>query len=497
MSPPEESSAAGGAAPAPAEALPTTLPPGTIIAERYRIDSLIGEGGMGKVYAAEHVHIQKQVAIKVLHEEMSSTPEYVARFEREAIAAAKISHPNVAAATDFGMLPNRSFYIVLEYVAGTDLRTLLGAGALPKARAIRIVRQVASAVGAAHAVGIVHRDLKPENVMVVDRDGDPDCVKVLDFGIAKFDVMSPSQSSASSRGGEAPLTKIGAIFGTPDYMSPEQALGQTIDIRSDLYSLGVIFHELLTGERLFKGGAVTLMRSHVLEEAPALPPRVAHDVGPRLVAVIQKLLQKSPSDRFASSAELIAALDAATADEARGEPVKTVAFPLIPARARAPEEPPAREAIALAPSIDSFPEFRPKKRGSLGLTLLLLAAAAGACVYFFGPPGILGSLLNGVLPTSPAESAADSSSAEVPAEPARRTESAPAASPAPTPADSSGPAPDDPASPAEEAPDASALSSVDAASAAPHPSAARPPAPKPSAKPVHKPPKGVPPKHTG
>src|SRR5580692_1688622 len=177
------------------------LEPGTIIAERYRVDSLLGEGGMGKVYAAEHVHMRKQVAIKVLHPEMSTTPEVVARFEREAVAAGKITHPNVAAATDFGRLADKSFFLVLEYVAGTDLRKAVGKGALPPERAVHIVRQIAAAVGAAHAAGVVHRDLKPENIMLVERDGDPDFVKVLDFGIAKIDSIGILGDPASTASG--------------------------------------------------------------------------------------------------------------------------------------------------------------------------------------------------------------------------------------------------------------------------------------------------------
>jgi serine/threonine-protein kinase len=291
----------------------TTLEPGTIIAERYRVDSLLGEGGMGKVYAAEHVHMRKQVAIKVLHPEMSTTPEVVARFEREAVAAGKIAHPNVAAATDFGRLEDRSFFLVLEYVAGVDLRAVLRRGAVSPERAVHILRQITSAVGAAHAAGIVHRDLKPENVMLVDRDGDPDFVKVLDFGIAKIDAIgmndTASTSSASGPSSAQPLTKMGAVFGTPDYMSPEQALGQTIDARSDLYSIGVMFYELLTGERPFKGGAVTLMRKQVLEDPPTLPPKTMDSVGAEYDAVIQKLLKKSAQERYASAPELLQVLD--------------------------------------------------------------------------------------------------------------------------------------------------------------------------------------------
>jgi serine/threonine-protein kinase len=403
---------------------PSSLPPGTIIGERYRIDSLLGEGGMGKVYAAEHVHIHRQVAIKVLHAEMSSTPEYVARFEREAVAAAKISHPNVAAAIDFGRLENHSFYIVLEYVAGTDLRTMLAeGGALPKERAIRIVRQIAAAVGAAHAAGIIHRDLKPENVMVVDHEGDPDAVKVLDFGIAKIDAFaSPGQppSSSSSPSVSQPLTKIGAVFGTPDYMSPEQALGQAVDGRSDLYSIGVIFHELLTGERLFKGGAVTLMRSHVLEAAPALPPSIRQSVGPRLEAILKKLLEKAPADRYASAAELLRALDDLTTDRAVEEsPAMAKTLASVQAEEEAEDAQPRTARVASVPSqsasLPGEPEAPavPKKRGRLGGMLLAFIALGFGALYFLVPQTetFVESLLGNVPTASAAASAAESAAA--------------------------------------------------------------------------------------
>src|SRR3984957_3805739 len=274
--------------------LTTGIEPGTVIADRYRIEALLGEGGMGKVYRAEHVHMRKPVAVKVLHGDVSTTPEVVARFEREAVAAGKIAHPNVAAATDFGRLENSSFFLVLEYVAGTDLRARINEGALSPERAVHIVRQITSAVGAAHAAGVVHRDLKPENIMLVEREGDPDFVKVLDFGIAKIDsigILGDPASTASGPSSAQPLTKMGAVFGTPDYMSPEQALGQPIDARSDLYSIGVIFFELVAGQRPFKGGAVTLMRAHVLDAVPTLPPELVDTLGPQFNLVIQKLLQ--------------------------------------------------------------------------------------------------------------------------------------------------------------------------------------------------------------
>src|SRR3984885_14927769 len=158
---------------------------GHILSGRYFIERLIGEGGMGAVYQAEHMHMHKRLAVKVLHPEMTRQPEVVARFEREAMAAAHIEHPNVAAATDFGKLDDGSFFLVLEYVEGKSLRDAADSGALALERALHIAQQMASALSRAHALGIVHRDLKPENVMLVTRDGAADFVKILDFGIAK------------------------------------------------------------------------------------------------------------------------------------------------------------------------------------------------------------------------------------------------------------------------------------------------------------------------
>src|SRR5688572_19605659 len=167
---------------------------------------------MGVVYRAEHVHMKKAVAVKILHQHMTTMPEVVARFEREAVAAGRIEHPNVAGATDFGRLDDGSFYLVLEYIEGRSLSSLLGeGGALPTVRALAITRQIAEGLAAAHGAGIIHRDLKPENVMLVERDGISDWVKVLDFGIAKVPIEDAQK-----------LTQIGTIFGTPQYMSPEQ-----------------------------------------------------------------------------------------------------------------------------------------------------------------------------------------------------------------------------------------------------------------------------------
>jgi serine/threonine-protein kinase len=279
---------------------------GEVVSDRYRIDAVLGEGGMGVVYRAEHVHLRKPHALKVLLPELSSMPEVVARFEREAVAAGNIQSPHVAAATDFGRLDDGSFFLVMEYVPGRTLRSVLEAGALEPLRALHILRGILEGLGAAHAMGIVHRDLKPENVMLIERDGDPDFVKVLDFGVAKVD----GPVGAQTTGPQQPLTRAGALLGTVEYMSPEQALGQTVDARSDLYAAGVILFEMLTGRCPFDGGAVSVLRAHIMADVPELPPAVLDRVDERVAPLLRRLLAKTPENRLASATEVMAALDA-------------------------------------------------------------------------------------------------------------------------------------------------------------------------------------------
>jgi len=315
-----------------------TLAVGDVVAERYRIDAVLGEGGMGIVYRVEHLHLHKAHALKVLLPGWSSMPEVVARFEREAVAAGNIESPHVVAATDFGRLPDGSFFLVMEYVNGRTLRDVLDAGALEPARALHILRGLVSALQAAHARGIIHRDLKPENVMLVERDGSPDFAKVLDFGIAKVDGLGAVERGTPS----APLTRVGAVIGTPDYMSPEQALGQPVDARSDLYSVGIILFEMLAGRPPFEGGAVTVLQQHVMAPVPELPVDVTTRIDARIAAVLRRLLAKAPEDRFADATGLMGAIDSCTT--AQGVPAITA--PL--ARAGRPSIPWVRELAALA-----------------------------------------------------------------------------------------------------------------------------------------------------
>jgi serine/threonine-protein kinase len=282
---------------------------GELLGGRYQIERLIGEGGMGAVYQAEHKLMRKRLAVKVLHPEMGRLPEVVARFEREAMAAAHIDHPNVAAATDFGKLDDGSFFLVLEYVEGRSLREVIGEGRLAQGRALHVMRQIATALARAQALGIVHRDLKPENIMLVHRDGDSDFVKVLDFGIAKVPVAELVGDPPPV--GQA-LTQLGMVYGTPEYMAPEQALGQSVDGRADLYALGAMAFEMFTGKRPYDHESkVTLLGMHVIAPIPRMADRAPEAcVAPEIEAIVTRLLAKEAAARYAGAKELIEALDA-------------------------------------------------------------------------------------------------------------------------------------------------------------------------------------------
>jgi serine/threonine-protein kinase len=285
---------------------------GTIVGERYRIVSRIGVGGMGAVYRAEHTMMRRDLAIKVLLPELGGKEEFARRFEREAESASRLTHPNIITTTDFGRTAEGSLFLVMEFLAGQSLSEAISAGPMPPARALAIQRQILRALEHAHAAGIVHRDLKPENIMLVERDGQRDVVKILDFGIAK--VTQPQS------GGEA-LTQAGVIFGTPEYLSPEQALGEAVDVRADIYAAGVILYEMLAGRRPFENeDKVKIISMHLAHT----PPRI-HDANPNvdvpllLEQAVMQALEKSREHRFATATAFLQALDDAEAPpEVRG-----------------------------------------------------------------------------------------------------------------------------------------------------------------------------------
>ena len=214
---------------------------GQLVADRYQVISLIGEGGMGRVYCAEHVRMGRKSAVKVINPALATTPDAIARFNREAANACRINHPNVAQVYDFGEMADGTLYLAMEYVDGETLDAVIAReGSLPVMRAAQITKQVADALFAAHHLGIVHRDLKPENVMLARHLDGSDWVKVVDFGIAK--------TVQRDGGGSQTVTTAGVSLGTPEYMSPEQLAGEKLDHRTDIYSLGLVLFNMLTGE---------------------------------------------------------------------------------------------------------------------------------------------------------------------------------------------------------------------------------------------------------
>jgi serine/threonine protein kinase len=307
---------------------------GTVLGGRYRLDVLLGGGAMGRVFRAEHVLMHKPLAVKILNKEHTKNRELVARFEREATAAANIEHPNVVAATDFGKLEDGTVYLALELVQGKNLRAEIAKGALEVRRALHIARQVASGLAAAHARNIVHRDLKPENVILVEKDGDPDFVKILDFGIAK---LAPES-------GKSPLTKVGVVLGTLDYMAPEQALGQEVDHRADLYALGVLAYEMLCGAVPYEGeSSSAILGLQLTKTPPSLRERAPTLAIPGAVeALVMKLLSKERKERPQTAAAVVAELDRLVTPSAAGTPA-----PKQPAAG--PRFPPPRPATAGGP----------------------------------------------------------------------------------------------------------------------------------------------------
>lgn len=270
---------------------------GAVLADSYHILRLIGEGGMGRVYEAQHTRLaNRHLAIKLLHDDMARQPDILTRFEREAEAAGTIAHPNVVEVLDINRLEDGRPYIVCEYLEGEELGALLDrVGTLPVETAVRIVRQICRALMAAHERGIVHRDVKPENVFLV---GDPHAprVKVIDFGISK-------QNDGSSK-----LTRTGMVMGTPAYMAPEQARGEHVDHRADIYAVGGILYRAVTGQKPYDGEDGAQVLTLVLTEEPKRPRTVAPSVPEALELVIQRAMARPPDERHATMAELEAEL---------------------------------------------------------------------------------------------------------------------------------------------------------------------------------------------
>jgi len=324
---------------------------GQTIDQRYRVEALLGEGGMGLVYRVTHTRLNKSLAIKVLRRENTRDPEVLARFRREAESASGIGNQHIVDISDFGELNDGSTYFVMECLEGLDLIDAIDvARRMPEERAVHIAVQICRALGAAHDAGIVHRDLKPENVFLIRRNETEDFVKVLDFGIAKV------------ANGPKRLTRDGEVLGTPHYMSPEQCEGDGVDHRTDVYALGVLLYEMVTGHVPHDADTMMGILTKQMYEDP-IPPKVrAPQVSQELEQLIMRCLEKKPEQRYQTMHAIEADLQRVHAGQ----------------RAVGPD------TVTLTPTRPPRPERRPVSPiylGGLGVAVLALVGTLAMNVY--------------------------------------------------------------------------------------------------------------------
>ena len=276
---------------------------------RYRLDSTLGRGGMGLVYRAHHVGLRRQVAVKILHPSLAASPEVRNRFEREALAVGKIDHPNCVSVYDSGRLPDGSLYLAMELLEGKSLADVLEEeGQLAPGRALHILGHILRGLSHIHQAGLIHRDIKPENIFLVRQGDDMDYAKILDFGIAKG-------MTANDLDDGVKLTQAGMAFGTPIYMAPEQALGNPMDGRADLYAAAIMGYEMLAGQPPFySDDKLEVMSMHTARPVPAMRTRLikgGRAIPSSIERLIVKGLTKKPSDRYASADIFLAAVEEA------------------------------------------------------------------------------------------------------------------------------------------------------------------------------------------
>jgi beta-lactam-binding protein with PASTA domain/predicted Ser/Thr protein kinase len=329
-----------------------------MVDDRYRLDRKIGSGGMADVWLADDTELDRQVAIKILHDKYAQDSEFVQRFQREAQAAAGLQHPNVVGVFDRGAFDG-TYFIAMEYVDGPSLKDLVKGGMSPK-DAIDFTRQILNAARFAHRKGIVHRDLKPQNVLI-DNEGR---ARVADFGIARA-------------GENSDITATGSVMGTAQYISPEQAQGKETTPRSDIYSIGVVLYEMLTGRVPFEGESAVAVALKQVSEAPRRPSAINPNVPPALDAVVMRALAKDPDARFKDADAFLKALDAAEKAPDTPRPQDTAAYAAVTPEGEADirgEEPPYDEEAAW--------ERERRRRRLRWIIVALLAAVVAGLVAF-------------------------------------------------------------------------------------------------------------------
>jgi eukaryotic-like serine/threonine-protein kinase len=351
----------------------STLRPGTpgligrVLADRYHVVRLLGRGGMGEVYLAEQLRMGRSVALKVMRPALLNDQDAATRFAREASTVSRITHPHIATVYDCGETPDGIVYLAMEYVPGETLAAILAReGRFPPDRAVRLTRQIAEALQAAHDVGLAHRDLKPDNVMVTrTQRGAREIVKVVDFGIAK------ALRNATGDDVGHTLTQTGVMLGTPAYMSPEQIAGDSIDGRTDIYSLGCILYELLTGEQTILGVPRERLFARRLAEPPPHPRTRNTAISPALDEIVARALARSPGERFQAAVDLDAALD--TWEQSQGN---------LPRQAARPTTPEPGPADQLAPASDALVASRRPARLRRRRTMVVVAGSVVTIAAF-------------------------------------------------------------------------------------------------------------------
>jgi len=336
---------------------------GTVLSQRYELLSYLGKGGMSEVWQARHIHLDKMVAVKLLHKDLTERKEFLARFKQEAQISSKLNHPNICGVSDFGFTEDEIPFIVMEYLEGESLASVLKrTDRLPIGSSLSIIRQAVSGLKAAHRIGVVHRDIKPGNIFITKEKSGARVVKVLDFGISKMLV---------GKKGDLGLTTTGTLLGTAFYLSPEQIMeSRGVDQRTDLYAAGTVFYKLVTGKVPFMGENFGEVAVKVVNDPLVDPRQLVEGLPSKVSRIIRKAMEKDPRARYQDADEMLVDIDRAFEDH-QGDTIDALYKPGL-------------ENLILKPS-----EYSPSRYGrtfriaAIGTSLMLLLGAAALFAFFF------------------------------------------------------------------------------------------------------------------